>query len=111
MARRLTRAMPASNAPATRLSTPFFLYPDDGAVLDSTLLRSDLCFSRPLPSPAPPTLPVAHFKANRANCRGTWPWKATRYYRGLVMGRDSDPFPGGAPPSGLSSEDEVDEAG
>lgn len=85
-----------SGAPATRLSTPFFLYPDEEAILDSRRTSDSLRTTngQALPTLDPPYLPVLHFKLNVDDCRERWPWKQLEYYRGLVIGRDSDSFPG-----------------
>lgn len=84
------------SAPSTRLSTPFFLYPDSEGVLDSTLTHASLrtIEGLPLPAPIPATLSVRDFQANLDGCREKWPWKKGSYYAGLVLARDSDHFPG-----------------
>lgn len=83
------------HAPTTRLATPFFLYPDEEAVLDSTRTRHTphLAEGMTLYELEPPLLPVTHFKLNVGSCRDLWPWKRMTYYKGLVICRDSDSFP------------------
>ena len=84
-------------APKARLSFPFFLYPDADATLDSTRTRAALRAadgSSALPEPEPATLSVADLKLNVGDCRGSWPWKRERYYDGLVLADDANPFPG-----------------
>ena len=78
-------------APSTRLSTPFFLYADKEATLDATLAARDLPGTM---RPSAPRLSVRDFLQNRGNVREEWSWKASRYYVGRVICRDSDEFPG-----------------
>ena len=89
-------ALMAAGAPDTRVSTPFFLYPDAEATLDSGATRPGLraAGGGSLPELRPPTLSVRHFQMNVGGCRDAWPWKATPYYDGLAICRDSDSFPG-----------------
>ena len=104
----------ARQAPRTRISTPFFLYPDNEAVLDATACRADLApgtltaSESALPpstsasssalvqasSLPPPQLNVGDFRLNVGDCRERWPWKKLPYYGGRVICRDSDHFPG-----------------
>ena len=79
----------ARQAPATRLSTPFFLYADRDALFDS---EQSLCPKPHLLSQS--TLPAADFYSNAANVHELWPWKQEAYYQGRVICRDSDEFPG-----------------
>lgn len=87
----------ARAAPAVRLSTPFFLYPDGEATLDSRHIQAALRAQdgSELLAPTPEQLPVRDFSLNVGNCREQWPWKlGNKYYEGLVLCRDSDAFPG-----------------
>ena len=81
-------------APSTRLSNPFFLYPDEEALLDPKLCTFPHGDGGAAVCDLPP-LSVRDFRLNIANVREEWPWKKTeRYYLGRVICRDSDHFPG-----------------
>ena len=88
----------ARQMPSTRLSTPFFLYADEEAVLDQAAARGPLlrrgAHAQPAQPGPPARLAVVDFKLNVGNCRELWPWKASEYYSGRVLCRDSDSFPG-----------------
>ena len=84
----------ARQAPATRLSLPFFLYPDEEATLDPSCVTLDDDAARAAAWPARPPLSVTRFRLNVDNVREEWPWKRRKYYDGRVIARDSDHFPG-----------------
>ena len=89
----------ARQAPATRISTPCFLYADDGGILDASRTHAKLLEAagqsrQCLVRPSPEQLSVREFKLNLRNCRELWPWKREEYYSGRVICRDSDHFPG-----------------
>jgi hypothetical protein len=82
----------ARQAPATRITTPYFLYCDEEATLDASLCRIDDAAA--LTHVTPQRIPVPSFRLNVGNYREEWPWKAQPYYGGRVISRDSDAFPG-----------------
>lgn len=97
----------ARQAPHTRISAPFFLYPDKQGTFDAACMRAELLDGesddssgargrrkRVLQRPSPSTLSAEVFKFNVGNCREEWPWKGEEYYSGRVLCRDSDHFPG-----------------
>mmetsp|Transcript_48603 Transcript_48603/g.120520 ORF Transcript_48603/g.120520 Transcript_48603/m.120520 type:complete len:100 (+) Transcript_48603:2-301(+) len=87
----------ARQSPQQRLSMPFFLYPDSDAVLDSNITKHTLRAAdghSALTALPLPQLSVADLKLNVGGCRMNWPWKKERYYSGLVLADDANPFPG-----------------
>lgn len=72
--------------PQTRLSLPFFLYPDAESVLDASATLPYLL--RAIPLSGPTLLPARDLVDNTHNCRDGWPWKRLAYYQGLVMTPD-----------------------
>ena len=79
----------------TRLSTPFFLYADEEAVLDQAAARGRCSDGRARPAGAAwaaAQLAVVDFKLNVGNCRGSGHRRRILLRTGL--GRDSDSFPG-----------------